>query len=35
MKHGCVLGLGCGCGCGCGTQQFLKKVGMGVAGLDD
>ena len=35
MKHGCVLGLGCGCGCGCGTQQFLKNVGMGVAGLDD
>ena len=31
MKHGCVSGLGCGCGIG----QFLKKVGVGVAGLDN
>ena len=33
MKHGCVSRLGCGCGYGCRTRQFLKKVGMGAAGL--
>ena len=31
MKHGCILRLRCGCGCG--TQQFLKNVGAGAAGL--